>query len=120
MFQAPSADAERQPAKSSRFPGFLTGRFFIWAAAVAVIAIAIIRYIQAPSFWLDEAFIAVSVRNRSLSAVFAPLEYVQYFPRLYLAVIVMLRNLLGYQIWSLRLLPSLGYIIATLLWSRLL
>lgn len=120
MLQARSEAAEPQPAKITPVQRLLDGRLLIWAAAAAVIASGFVRYIKAPSFWLDEAFVAVSIRTRSLSELFAPLDYAQFFPRLYMALIVMLRNVVGYQVWSLRLLPFLCYIVATLLWARLL
>ena len=95
-------------------------RAAICFSAIAVIAVAVIRYCQAPSFWLDEAFVAVSLRDPSAASIFAPLRYGQYFPRVYLAAIAELRELLGYRIWVLRLLPSVSFIAATILWARLL
>src|SRR5262249_43510583 len=67
-----------------------------------------------------EAFVAVSLRNPSIRTVFAPLEYAQYFPRLYLSSIALLRQTLGYQIWVLRLLPFLSFVIGSLFWTALL
>src|SRR6185503_16006533 len=52
--------------------------------------------------------------------MFGPLEAGQLFPRVYLAIIAILREALGYRMWVLRLLPSLSFAIATLLWARLL
>jgi hypothetical protein len=95
-------------------------RLIIWISIAAVVAVSVIRYLQAPSFWLDEAFVAVSLRDPSPASIFAPLRYDQYFPRVYLGAIAVLRELLGYQIWVLRLLPSLCFITATILWARLL
>ena len=95
-------------------------RLLIWISVAAVIAAGAIRYFQAPSFWLDEAFVAVSLRDPTPASIFAPLSYGQYFPRIYLGVIAELRQLLGYQIWVLRLLPFLFFVAATILWARLL
>jgi hypothetical protein len=92
----------------------------IWICVIAVSAACVIRYVQAPSFWLDEAFVAVTLRDPTPQTIFAPLRYDQYFPRIYLAAIAVLRGLFGYQIWVLRLLPSLSFIVATILWARLL
>jgi hypothetical protein len=96
------------------------GRLAIWAAAFAIVAAGAVRYIESPSFWLDEAFVAVSLRQPSLHTIFAPLEYGQYFPRLYLALIASLRKAFGYEIWALRLLPFLAFVAGTFLWARLL
>ena len=92
----------------------------IWLAAAAIILVGIVRYFDQPSFWLDEAFIALSLRSPSIQTIFGPLEAGQLFPRLYLAIIAVLREALGYRIWVLRLLPSLSFAIATLMWARLL
>ncbi len=75
---------------------------------------------QAPSFWLDESWIAVELRDPSLQSIFSRLQKGLYFPRLYLTCIAGLRELLGYKIWVLRLIPSLFFIAATVLWARLL
>jgi len=85
-----------------------------------LIAAAALRYFAQPTFWLDEAFVAVSLKNSSPGLLFAPLEYGQYFPRLYLAAIALLRETLGYQVWVLRLLPWLCFTAATIFWARLL
>jgi hypothetical protein len=85
-----------------------------------VIAAGVIRFCYLPTFWLDEAFVAVSLRNPTLDGIFGPLRHGQYFPRVYLASIAALRELLGYRIWVLRLLPSLSFVLATILWARLL
>jgi hypothetical protein len=95
-------------------------RSIICLSALAVIAACVIRYCFAPSFWLDEAFVATSLRDPSPQSIFSPLRYGQFFPRIYLSAIAALREIFGYQIWVLRLLPSLSFIIATILWARLL
>lgn len=92
----------------------------IWTAALLVIAAGVARYTRQPSFWLDEAFVAVSLRNYSPRVIFAPLEYQQLFPRLYLFAIATLRGVLGYRIWVLRLLPLLSFVTATVFWAWLL
>jgi hypothetical protein len=96
------------------------GSLIIWMAAGALAGAALYRYFQQPTFWLDEAFVAVSLRTPSLHVIFGRLEYGQFFPRLYLGAIAVLREVSGYQIWSLRLLPVLSFVAATLLWARLL
>src|SRR6185295_5128676 len=85
--------------------------FILWLVAAAVILVGVGRYFDQPSFWLDEAFIALSLRSPSIQTIFGPLEAGQLFPRVYLAIIAILREALGYRIWVLRLLPSLGFAI---------
>lgn len=96
------------------------GGLFVWTAASALVAAACYRYLQQPTFWLDEAFVAVSLRNPSLQVIFGQLEYGQLFPRIYLGAIALVREVFGYRIWSLRLLPFLSFIAGTVLWARLL
>jgi len=98
----------------------LRSESILWLAAALIILAGLVRYIQQPSFWLDEAFVAVSLRNPSPGRIFAPLEYAQYFPRIYLSAIALLRHVLGYQVWSLRLVPFLSFVIGTIFWARLL
>ena len=88
--------------------------------AAALVFAGAVRYGYQPSFWLDEAFVAVSLRHPTARTIFAPLEYGQYFPRIYLSCIALLRQAAGYDIWVLRLLPFLSFVIATILWARLL
>ena len=97
-----------------------SGQWFMLIAALLVVAAGVGRYAKQPTFWLDEAFVAVSLRNPSFPVIFAPLEYGQYFPRVYLTCIAMLRELLGYRIWALRLLPSLSFAVGTVFWAGLL
>ncbi len=106
--------------RSSDMTSEKLGRLALWAAALAVIIAGAVRYVAQPSFWLDEAFVAVSLREPSPHIIFAQLEYGQYFPRLYLAGIAAVRELFGYNIFALRLLPFLCFVVATLFWARLL
>jgi hypothetical protein len=92
----------------------------IVAAAAALILAGFLRFISQPSFWLDEAFVAVTIRNPSIGKIFARLEYAQFFPRMYLSAIALLRHFTGYRIWSVRLLPFLCFIAGTLVWAHLL
>ncbi len=118
---APSQGAcEEGKTRLIAFPRVPTSRFLIGLAAALVIAFGLWRYLQAPSFWLDEAYIAAQLKQPSFHAIFARLEYGQYFPRLYLLALAGLRELLGYEIWVLRLLPFLLFIAGTLLWAYLL
>lgn len=92
----------------------------VWVCAAAIILFSAIRYAQNPSFWLDEAFVATSLRHPSLHSIFAPLDYGQYFPRLYLLCIAWLREIFGYHNPVLRLLPFLCFVIGTGFWAYLL
>jgi hypothetical protein len=101
-------------------PHLRPAQWAVWIAATAALVAGFLRYAQQPTFWLDEAFVAVSLRNPSFRVIFAPLEYGQFFPRVYLAFIAVIREVLGYRIWSLRLLPLLTFVNGTLFWAFLL
>ena len=92
----------------------------VWLAGGALIVVAAARYLQEPSFWLDEAFVALSLRDPSPDTIFAQLQFGQFFPRIYLGAIALVREAFGYRIWSLRMLPTLSFIVANLFWVRLL
>lgn len=113
--------SDDQPdARSPILKRVTVARLIIGVSALAVIAACVIRYCYFATFWLDEAFVAISLRDPALESIFAPLRRGQYFPRVYLAAIAALRELLGYRIWVVRLLPSVSFVIATILWARLL
>jgi hypothetical protein len=95
--------------------GWLTG--LLTANAVAL---CVAQYLSLRSLWLDEAFVAISVKERTLPGLFSELAYGQQFPRLYLSLIWLLRESCGYEIWTLRLLPMVFGIAAILLWSQVL
>lgn len=103
-----------------RIPQLEIGELPIWIAVAAILVTGAIRYATQPTFWLDEAFIAVSLRSPSPQIIFSQLEYGQLFPRIYLGAIAIIREVFGYHIWALRLLPFLWFIAGTLLWARLL
>lgn len=86
-------------------PQLGSGDWAILAAGAALLIAGGARYAYQPSFWLDEAFVAASLRNPSPHTIFARLEYGQHYPRIYLLCIALLRQAAGYHIWVLRLPP---------------
>ncbi len=84
------------------------------AARVAVLAsliafagwgFATTFFITTP-FWIDEWRVIYNLKTRSVPALWAPLDYLQQFPRAYLSVIKLFTAAFDYSYWSLRL-PSL-------------
>jgi hypothetical protein len=96
------------------------GQAAIYAAAATLIIHCVVQYCRAPSFWLDESFVAASLRHPSARHIFAPLQYSQFFPRFYLGAIAIVRELFGYSVRVVRFLPSLSFVIATGMWAYLL
>ncbi|HVO23149.1 MAG TPA: hypothetical protein VMW56_05920 [Candidatus Margulisiibacteriota bacterium] len=110
--------------RGKRFSGFTIAHWSLRSLVVLAVANGIVlcfcHYLSFRSLWLDEAFVAVNLRHRSLGGLFSTLEYGQQFPRLYLASIWVLTRAGGYELWSLRLLPLIFGIAGLLLWSKLL
>ncbi len=92
----------------------------IFTAAILVSIVIFIKYYKNASFWLDEAAIAIQIRNFTLTSIFAPLDHSQYFPRILLLIIAGIKSLLGYKTEILRFLPFLFGIIATFFWALIL
>lgn len=95
-------------------------QWVMWIVIIALTVFCLMRYFLRPTFWLDEAFIASSLRDPSPHSIFSTLAYGQYFPRLYLSGIALLRSIFGYHNSVLRLLPSLCFVAGTFVWARLL
>jgi hypothetical protein len=98
----------------------IMNRTIIWGSAIFIIASCFIRYFQFPTFWLDEAWAAIPLKEPSLQTIFTRFDMGLYFPRIYMSVIAILREIFGYKIWSLRLLPTACFIFGTIFWLRLL
>jgi len=69
---------------------------------------------------MDEASIALNLLNRDPFELFGALEFNQNFPRIYLLAIKGLEQAFGFETKVLRFLPLLFFLLATVLWQRLL
>ncbi|MEE3328793.1 MAG: hypothetical protein VX252_15745 [Myxococcota bacterium] len=94
--------------------------------ALLIIAILVVgllgieRYLEDSSLWIDEAFIALTVKSASPWDLFGPVGMGHSFPRFYLLSIQGLTHLFGYETWVLRVLPLTFFLLATWLWFKLL
>ena len=94
---------------------------FFWLFCVAVVVgLGLQRFLEDGSLWLDEAFIALTLKSASPLDLFGPVGMGHSFPRVYLLAIHGLTQTLGYETWALRLLPFAFFAVATALWFRLL
>ncbi|MFQ5766927.1 MAG: hypothetical protein ACE5ID_02965, partial [Acidobacteriota bacterium] len=100
----------REQNRSAR-PDGGTAAIFVLAFAVLVVE-GLTRWLRDPSFWLDEAYIAMNLKG-SLGDLFSPLLYGQWFPRLYLAAIGLVQGWLGPSTKVLRLLPFSCFLAAS-------
>lgn len=82
-----------------------------WPIGIGIIALlgALVRaraYFQSRSLWLDEAFLALNIRERALGDLLAvPLDYGQSAPPGFLILVLAVTSLLGVSDLSLRLVP---------------
>lgn len=77
-------------------------------SATAGVLLRLYLFALNPSLWVDEAFLALNIRDRSYLQLFHRLDYEQAAPPAFLLVQKMLFTLLGSHDWTLRLLPLLA------------
>lgn len=82
--------------------------------AFVIISQAYSIFIVQKPFWLDEWFIVGNIKAAPYSHVFSSLNYNQEFPRIYLAIIKFFASQFNFSGPSLRLIPFVIAIIATL------
>jgi len=82
------------------------------------VALRLWQYLANASLWVDEAALARNVRDRSWTQLFAPLDYAQVAPPLFLAIEKGLLTLLGGAEWVLRLPSLVAGLLALLLFRR--
>lgn len=109
-------DNGREPAAKSGVMRILAHPALPWAIIAAGILLRLRLYLANFSLWLDEAMLAVSVRDTEFAGLFAPLiEYSQTAPIGFLLVVKSLSLLFGNGEPVLRLLPLLAGIGALVL-----
>ncbi len=102
------------------FNKFKLAQFFVYLASIFVILACVIKFVQLPTFWLDEAWVANAIYQPSLEKIFSRLPNGVVFPRFYLSFIAILCKIFGYKIWVLRFFPTIFFILGTVLWAKLL
>ena len=90
------------------------------AGVVLIGAVGTIRFFKNGSFWMDEASIALNLLHLGPLELFGRLELNQNFPRLYLLLIYGTAQAFGFETEVLRFFPYLFFLLATILWQRLL
>ena len=83
------------------------------------IAVRLIRYLLRFPLWADESFLAVNFSHRGYADLMRPLDCHQVAPLLFLWTELSAVKLLGFNEWTLRLVPMLSGIASILLFHRL-
>jgi hypothetical protein len=83
------------------------------------VALRLIRYVLRFPLWNDEALLAANFLDCGFAELMRPLDYHQVAPPLFLRTEMAAVKLLGFNEWSLRLLPLLGGIASIFLFHRL-
>lgn len=92
-----------------------------WVAAGAVgftvlgVILRVARYATHQPLWGDEAYLAASLIDRGYLDLLRPLDYHQVAPPLFLWAEHAAIDLLGFNEWSLRLVPLVSGVVAVLL-----
>jgi len=103
-------------------PPWTDGRTFRYAV-IAVFAIGILlrlsHYLGNRSLWLDEARVALNVRDQSLVELLYSLDYRVLAPYGFLSVEELFTTLLGHTEYALRLFPLIAGVLTLFLFYRL-
>lgn len=83
--------------------------FIILCAGVLLRSVA---YFSNYTLWLDECSLALNVLNKGFSGFFAKLDYIQSAPPLFMGLTKIVTGILGFNTFSLRLLPFLSSLLA--------
>ena len=116
---ASSGDIQLSGAWSGDEPGWTDRRVETWLRVFLVLGIAMraLRFGLKYPLWGDEAFLAVNLMDRDFAGLTRPLDYQQVCPLLFLWLEKAVSLVLGFNEWSLRLMPTIASI-ATLFLFR--
>ncbi len=83
------------PTLADRLTAFVTSRTFLWALLAFGIAVRLRQYLFAHSYWYDEAFLLLTIRERGFAELLGPQPYHLVSPPAFLWIIRSLHQLLG-------------------------
>ncbi|MDB9527133.1 glycosyltransferase family 39 protein [Oscillatoria sp. CS-180] len=91
----------------------------LWLFILIGVLLRVVQYALDTSLWIDEAFLALNILERSPAELLDPLSYRQGAPYGFLVLTKGATLLLGTDEWVLRLLPFLSGIASLLLFQKL-
>ena len=115
----PSGGIRLCGSRSGDDPGWTDRRVGAWLRLFLALGIVmrLLRYGLMYPLWGDEAFLAANLMGRDFAGLTRPLNYQQVCPLLFLWMEKAVSLLLGFNEWSLRLMPTIASI-ATLFLFR--
>ena len=102
-------------------PGWTGRRRDAWLLTFLILGVAIrvLRFGLKFPLWRDEAFLAANLLDRDFAGLTRPLDYQQVCPLLFLWAEKAISEVIGFNEWSMRLLPTLASIASLLLFRHL-
>lgn len=90
-------------------------KWLVWFVISVGIFLRVVQYLLDRSLWIDEAFVALNIINRSYAELLQPLDYNQGAPFGFLVIEKFIVQVFGDSEYSLRLLPFISGIAALFL-----
>ncbi len=109
MVNPPSAvDIRLAGSRAGQDPGWTDHRLEAWLRGFLALGIALrlARFGLKHPLWRDEAYLACNLLDRDLAGLMGPLDYQQVCPLLFLWAEKAIGTALGFDEWSMRLLPT--------------
>lgn len=94
-------------------------RYLLFGVFAIGVGLRLNHYLGNRSLWLDEAMVALNLRDRSFSELLQPLDYDVLAPYGFLCIEKLAAELLGYTEYALRLYPLIAGVAALFLFYRL-
>jgi hypothetical protein len=101
-------------------PGWTGRRVETWLRIFLALGIALrlARFVLKHPLWMDEAYLAANLLDRDFAGLMTPLDYQQVCPLLFLWAEKAISLALGFDEWSLRLLPTIASIASLVLFRH--
>ena len=111
-----------EPPGASATPSPRPGRLglLVWVFAAAGVAMRVAQYVANRSLWVDEAMLALNLRDHGFAALVGPLDYDQAAPVGFLLASKAVTLALGYSEYALRLLPLVASVASVFLFRKLI
>src|SRR4051794_13749851 len=113
MFISPSPNSLQLSGSWTRDePGWTERRVATWLRIFLALGILLrlVRLGLKHPLWMDEAYLAANLLGRDFAGLMRPLDYQQVCPLLFLWAEKAISLVLGFNEWSLRLLPTIASI----------